>query len=70
MNPDYVIAANCDQIPTGEKWTEMMQTVSPDEALKLRQHAIMCLAQNVQDQRWGVLIGIAESVLRKREIQF
>ena len=48
----------------------MMQTVSPDEALKLRQHAIMCLAQNVQDQRWGVLIGIAESVLRKREIQF
>jgi hypothetical protein len=51
MNPDYVMAANCDQIPTGEKWIEMMQTVSPDEALKLRQHAIMCLAQNVQDQQ-------------------
>jgi hypothetical protein len=48
----------------------MMQKASPYEALKLRQHAIICLAQNLQNQRWGVLIGIAERVLRERGIQF
>jgi len=70
MEPDFETAANCDQIPTVEKWKEMMQKASPHEALKLLQHAIMCLDQNVQQQRWGELIGVSESVLRKREIEF
>jgi hypothetical protein len=70
MKPDFVIAANCDEIPTTDKWTEMMQKSSSGEALKLRQHAIMCLHQNVQEQRWGELIGISERVLGERGIGF
>lgn len=69
MEP-YYFAANCDEIPTIEKWAEMMQKSSSDDALKLRRHALSCLSQNVQNQRWGVLVGIAERVLGEREIQF
>ena len=47
----------------------MMETASPEEAVKLRNFAGECLAAtNATDQRWGVLIGIAERTMRARGI--
>ena len=70
INASYVMAGNCDQIPTAEDWTRWVNEASPEIVLKLRQHALGCLAQNVQDQRWGVLIGIAEMALKERCIEY
>jgi len=70
MDANYMIAGNCDQIPNVEEWTEWLNEAPPETALKLRQHALGCLAQNVKDQRWGVLAGIAEQVLTRRNVQY
>jgi hypothetical protein len=57
-------------VPSVERWTHMMESSSPEEALRLWQLAIECLdATNSQDQQgWGGHIGIAERVLRERGI--
>jgi len=70
MNGPYKIAGNCGKIPNVEVWTGWINEAPPDTALKLRQHAIGCLAQSIQNQRWGVLIGIAEGILSQRKIDF
>jgi len=64
------IAANCDEIPTTEEWTKWMKNAPADQALGMLHHAHSCLSQNVKNQRWGVLIGVAEQILRERSIQF
>jgi hypothetical protein len=58
-------------VPTVEDWTHMMQSVSPEEAIKLWQLAIECLdATKSQDQDgWGRRIGIAKTILDERGIQ-
>lgn len=70
MNANYMIAGNCDQLPSVEEWTTRVNKAPSEVVLKLRQHALGCLAQNVQDQRWGILVGIAEGVLRERGVQY
>src|SRR5208283_4331978 len=70
MNANYVIAGNCDQIPSAEEWTKRINEASSETILKLRQHALGCLAQNIQNQQWGVLSGIAERVLTERGVQY
>jgi hypothetical protein len=57
-------------VPSVERWTHMMETASPEEALRLWQLAIECLdATNSRDQQgWGGHIGIAERVFRERGI--
>lgn len=70
MDFSYSMAANCDETPTVDVWTKWVTEAPPETALKLRQHALMCLAQNVQSQQWGELIGIAERVLRERDIRW
>jgi hypothetical protein len=57
-------------VPSVEDWTRLMQTASPDEAIKLWQLSIECLdATNSQDQNgWGQRIGIAERILKERGI--
>ena len=68
---EYVTFAQYpDEIPTTEKWTKWMTEAPADEALRLRQHALSCLHQNVHAQQWGVLIGIAEQILRVRGIDW
>jgi hypothetical protein len=59
-----------DDMPTIEQWTQWMHDAPPDQALTLLDIAQARLAQNVQNQRWGVLIGIAHNVLRDRGIPF
>jgi hypothetical protein len=58
-------------VPTAEDWTHMMQTASPEEAIKLWQLSIECLdATKSKDQDgWGRRIGIAEQILDERGIQ-
>jgi hypothetical protein len=58
---------NSDDVPTVEEWTQWMQDAQPDEALKMLAIVQARLAQN---QRWGVLIGIAQNILRERGIPF
>ena len=57
-------------IPSVERWTHMMESSSPEDALRLRTLAIECLdATKSQDQKgWGGHDGIAERVLRERGI--
>jgi len=64
------IAANCDQIPSIHEWTKWMNEAPADQAVGLLRHAHSCLSQNVQNQQWGVLIGIAEDILKARSIQY
>jgi hypothetical protein len=60
-----VIAANCDQVPTVEWWTEAMRQSGTKEASKLVRHAQLCLRQNPQ---WGELLTIAERIVSERGI--
>ena len=57
-------------IPSVEQWTQVLESSSPVEAIRLWQLAIECLdATNSQDQQgWGTRIGIAERILRERGI--
>jgi len=66
----YRLFANCDQVPTKEEWAAQIREATPEDALRLLDYANFCLARNVQDQRWGLLIGIAERILRERRIRF
>jgi hypothetical protein len=70
MPDHYTIAANCDQVPSVDDWTKRVSEALSEEVLKLRQHALGCLAQNVKDQRWGVLAGIASKILTDRGVQY
>ena len=69
-NKRMVTIDTIKNVPSVERWTHIMETSSPEEALRLRQLAIECLdATNSQDQEgWGRHIGIAERVLRERGI--
>jgi hypothetical protein len=57
-------------VPSVERWTHMMESSSPEEALRLWQLAIECLdaTQGLDQQGWGRHIGIAENVLKERGI--
>jgi hypothetical protein len=59
-----------EAVPSVEEWTKMMDDASAEEAIKLWQLSIACLAAtNCQDQDgWGRRIGIAERILDKRGI--
>ena len=69
-NERMVTMETVKNVPSVERWTHMMESSSPEEALRLWQFAIECLdATNSQDQQgWGGHIGIAERVLRERKI--
>jgi hypothetical protein len=69
-NERIVTMETVRNVPSAERWTHMMESSSPKEALRLWQLAIECLdATNSQDQQgWGGHIGIAERVLRERGI--
>ena len=69
-NQRMVTMETVKNIPSVERWTHMMESSSPEEALRLWQLAIECLdATNSKDQQgWGGHIGIAERVLRERGI--
>lgn len=69
-NERMVTMETVKQVPSVERWTHMMNSSSPEEALRLWQLAIECLdATHSQDQQgWGGHIGIAERVLRERGI--
>lgn len=55
--------------PTEDDWKKMMETASPEEAVRLRNLAGECLAATkAMDQRLGILIGIAERTMRARGI--
>lgn len=64
------MSGGCDEAPSVEEWTNRVRAASSDEVQKLRQHVLGCLAQNVKEQRWGVLAGIAAQVLLERNVQF
>jgi hypothetical protein len=70
MGGVYQISGGCDEVPGVEEWTEHVNAASTEELLRLRQHALGCLAQNIKNQRWGVLVGIAERVLTDRNVQY
>lgn len=70
MGANCMIAGNCDQIPSVEEWTKRINEAPSETILKLRQHALGCLAQNIQSQQWGILAGIAERVLTERGVQY
>jgi len=69
-NDRMVTIETINNVPSVDRWTQMMETSSPKEALRLWQLAIECLdATNSQDQEgWGRHVGIAERVLRERGI--
>ena len=65
-----VTEAVVKNIPSVEKWTEMMGTSSPEWAHELWQLAQQCLAfTRPQDPYgWGERIGISQRILRERGI--
>ena len=63
-------ADDCELIPPVEQWTKWMNEAPADRALGQLRHAQFCHSQNVKNQQWGVLIGIAEQILKARLIQF
>jgi hypothetical protein len=70
MRGNYTFAQDPSQVPTTEQWTKWMTDAPVEQALGLRQHALSCLHQNIQEQRWGILIGIAGHILRVRGIDY
>jgi hypothetical protein len=60
-----IMAAINKSVPTHEKWAEMMRRATSEEALKLREHAILSLDQS---QEWSPLVKLAEDILDERKI--
>jgi hypothetical protein len=39
-------------------------------AVRLWQHALSCLSQDIQGERWAPIVGIAERIMLERGIEF
>ncbi len=58
--------------PSQRDWGQILRNAPPEEARRLRQHALECLhATNAQDQdAWGRRVAIAEEILADRGIRW
>jgi hypothetical protein len=61
-------SADCGP-PSIERWTQLCREVSDGELVRLRLQALDFLcADDAENQRWSVYVGIVEGTLRERGI--
>lgn len=65
-----MFAGNCHEVPPADEWERRIRLVSNEELVKLWQHALGCLSQDVESQRWASHVGIAERIMERRGIKF